>query len=77
MGAAIQPQPFGKYFLLEKIATGGMAEIYKAMYRSGGDFEKTLVIKRILPHLATDEEFVTMFRDEAKLTVRLNHANIV
>ena len=77
MGAAIQPQPFGKYFLLEKIATGGMAEIYKAMYRAGGDFEKTLVIKRILPHLATDQEFVAMFRDEAKLTVRLNHANIV
>lgn len=78
MGAAsIQPQPFGKYFLLEKIATGGMAEIYKAMYRAGGDFEKTLVIKRILPHLATDEEFVSMFRDEAKLTVRLSHANVV
>ena len=79
MGSAIQPQPFGKYFLLEKIATGGMAEIYKAMYRAGGagDFEKTLVIKRILPHLANDDEFVTMFRDEAKLTVRLNHANIV
>lgn len=77
MGAVIQPQPFGKYFLLEKIATGGMAEIYKAMYRAGGEFEKTLVIKRILPHLANDEEFITMFRDEAKLTVRLNHANVV
>ena len=77
MGAAIQPQPFGKYFLLERIATGGMAEIYKAKYRAEGGFEKTLVIKKILPHLAQDEEFITMFRDEAALTVRLNHANIV
>ncbi len=77
MGAAMQPQPFGKYFLLEKIATGGMAEIYKAKYRAEGGFEKTLVIKRILPHLANDEEFVSMFRDEARLTVRLSHANVV
>ncbi len=77
MGAAIQPLPFGKYFLLERIATGGMAEIYKAKYRAEGGFEKTLVIKKILPHLAQDDEFVTMFRDEAALTVRLNHTNIV
>ena len=77
MGAAIQPQPFGKYYLLERIATGGMAEIYKAVYKAEGGFEKLLVIKRILPHLSEDDEFVTMFRDEAKLTVRLSHANIV
>src|SRR5438477_8122420 len=77
MGAASQPTPFGKYVLLDRIATGGMAEIFKAKYRAEGGFEKTLVIKRILPHLAQDDDFITMFRDEAKLTVRLNHANIV
>lgn len=77
MGAATQPQPFGKYYLLERIATGGMAEIFKAKYRAEGGFEKTLVIKRILPHLAQDDDFIAMFRDEAHLTVRLNHANIV
>src|SRR5438093_1446661 len=77
MGAAVQPTPFGKYYLLDRIATGGMAEIYKAKYRAEGGFEKTLVIKRILPHLSQDDEFITMFRDEARLTVRLNHANIV
>ena len=72
---AVEPQPFGKYFLLEKIAIGGMAEIFKATYRA--DLDKTLVIKRILPHLANDEEFVTMLRDEAKLTVHLDHPNVV
>src|SRR6476469_3085886 len=77
MGAATQPLPFGKYVLLDRIATGGMAEIFKAKYRAEGGFEKTLVIKRILPHLSQDDDFITMFRDEAKLTVRLNHANIV
>ena len=68
---------FGRYVLLEKIAVGGMAEIFRAQYRADQDFEKIVVIKRILPHLANNEEFITMFRDEAKVNVRLTHANIV
>ena len=68
---------FGKYVLLEKIAAGGMAEIYKAAYAGEGDFRKICAIKRVLPALASDDEFIRMFREEAALTVRLSHANVV
>jgi serine/threonine protein kinase len=71
------PQPFGKYFLVDKIATGGMAEIFKAKSYSHGGFEHLLVLKRILPHIGENEEFVEMFIDEAKVSVALVHANIV
>jgi serine/threonine-protein kinase len=64
---------FGQYQLLAKLATGGMAEIFLA--RATGDRE-LIVLKRILPHLAEDEHFVTMFRDEADLASRLGHKNI-
>jgi serine/threonine protein kinase len=76
-GNAFNPQPFGKYFLVDKIATGGMAEIFKAKSYSHGGFEHLLVIKRILPHIGENEEFVEMFIDEAKISVALIHANIV
>lgn len=72
-----QPQQFGKYFLLEKLAVGGMAEIYKAKTYGAEGFEKLLAIKRILPHAAEDKEFINMLIDEAKLSVLLSHANIV
>ncbi len=68
---------FGQYVLLEKIATGGMAEVYKAQMHGVEGFEKIVAIKRILPHLADNDEFVTMFIDEAKLAARLNHNNII
>src|SRR4029450_206686 len=71
-----QPKPFGKYFLIEKLATGGMAEIYKAKNFGGDGFEKTMAIKRILPHCSSDKEFITMLIDEAKLSVVLSHTNI-
>ncbi len=74
---AFTPDVFGKYFLLDKIAIGGMAEIFKAKTFSHGGFEKLLVIKRILAHLSESEEFVQMFMDEAKVSVKLQHANIV
>ncbi len=70
-------KPFGKYFLLEKMATGGMAEIYKAKTFGVDGFEKIVVIKKILPHWAADPEFIVMLVDEAKLAVQLNHDNIV
>lgn len=67
---------FGKYTLLRHIATGGMAEIWLAEQTGPGGFAKELVIKRILPHLADDEQFIDMFLDEARLVAQLSHPNI-
>jgi serine/threonine protein kinase/outer membrane biosynthesis protein TonB len=75
--ANFNPKPFGKYFLIDKLATGGMAEIYKAKTFGVDGFEKLLAIKRILPHCSEDKEFITMLIDEAKLSVLLSHTNIV
>lgn len=74
--AVSSPKEFGKYYLVDRIAVGGMAEIYKARYHVGGGLEKTCVVKRILPHYASNPAFVTMFHDEASVCVRLTHANI-
>lgn len=71
------PAPFGKYELLERIATGGMAELYLARSFGVAGFEKHLVIKRIRPELADDPRFVQMFINEAKIGVHLNHPNVV
>ncbi len=68
---------YGNYQLLEKLAMGGMAQIYLARQRGPEGFEKRLVVKRILPHLAENEDFVRMFLDEARIAARLNHPNIV
>jgi serine/threonine protein kinase len=68
---------FGSYQLLAKLATGGMAEIYLARpTTSQGGSKDVMVLKRILPHLAEDEHFVTMFRDEADLASKLVHKNV-
>jgi len=74
--AASFPQVFGKYTLLSHLATGGMAQVYLAKQRGPSGFEKELVIKRILPHLAADPSFVQMFLAEATLAARVNHPNI-
>ncbi len=71
------PQPFGRYFLTQKIALGGMAEIFRAKSVGAEGFEKIVVVKRILPHFCEDESFVTMFQDEARVAAHLNHANVV
>jgi TonB family protein len=68
---------FGQYVLHDHIATGGMAEVYKARMMGMEGFQKTVAIKRILPHLTDNDEFVTMFIDEAKLAAQLNHNNII
>ncbi len=70
-------QTFGRYRLLERLGQGGMAEVFKAKSYGVEGFEKVVVIKRILPELARSKEFVDMFIHEAKLAVRLSHANIV
>ena len=76
-GRVFQPETFGKYFLIDKVAVGGMAEVFRAKTFSHGGFEKLLVIKRILQHLGDNGEFVEMFIDEAKISVMLQHPNIV
>jgi tetratricopeptide (TPR) repeat protein len=68
---------FGRYRLLERLGQGGMAEVFKAKSYGVEGFEKILVIKRILPELARSQDFVELFIHEAKLAVRLSHANIV
>lgn len=68
---------FGRYLLLDRLGAGGMAEVWKAKSFGVEGFEKTLVLKRILPELASVPELLEMFVHEAKLSVRLSHANIV
>jgi len=75
--ARFDPIPFGRYQLVERIAVGGMAEIFKAKTFGAHGFEKTLAVKRILPQLAADSEFVDMFINEAQLMVRLTHPKVV
>lgn len=67
----------GRYELHRRIAAGGMGEIFVAKSRGAGGFEKTVIIKTILPHLADEQEFVTKFLDEGRIVVNLSHGNIV
>jgi serine/threonine protein kinase len=71
------PMKFGNYYLLELINVGGMAEVYKAKTFGVEGFEKIVAIKKILPEVAEDEEFIKMFIDEAKISVQLQHPNVV
>ncbi len=72
-----QPVQFGKYLLQERVATGGMAEVFKAKKSGEHGFEKTLIIKTLFPHLQTEKELVTSFVEEAKLAAGLQHPNVV
>lgn len=69
-------QSFGKYQLLKKLATGGMAEVWLARQTGIEGFNRHIVVKRILAHLAEDPEFVAMFLQEARIASRFNHPNI-
>jgi serine/threonine-protein kinase len=69
--------PFGKYYLLDRIGMGGMAEVFLAVAIGPEGFQRRLVIKRMLPHLSKDGSFVRMFIDEAKLCGMLSHPNLV
>ncbi len=71
------PLPFGKYLLLERANVGGMAEVFRAKAFGVEGFERILAIKRILPNMAEDDEFINMFVDEARIAVQLSHANVV
>ncbi len=68
---------FGQYRLDERIAVGGMAEVWRASMLGMEGFRKTVAIKKILPHLAENSEFVAMFIEEAKLAAQLSHENLV
>ncbi|PID38407.1 MAG: hypothetical protein CSB49_05725 [Proteobacteria bacterium] len=67
---------FGRYRMLCKLASGGMATLYLARFASGERFEKHVAIKRIHEHLIEDAEFLQMFIDEAQLAARISHPNV-
>lgn len=65
------------YRVTERLESGGMAEVFRGEATSVAGFKKQVAIKRVLPHLASNEKFIRMFLDEARLSARLSHANIV
>ncbi|HEY0095379.1 MAG TPA: serine/threonine-protein kinase [Archangium sp.] len=69
-------ETFGRYELLRKLATGGMGQVFLARQKGPVGFQKLLVVKRLLPHLSEDPEFIHMFLDEARIAGLLNHPNI-
>ncbi|MEE4262660.1 MAG: protein kinase [Desulfobacteraceae bacterium] len=72
-----EPKKFGKYQLLDKIAVGGMAELFRAKLTGAQGFEKLIAVKKILPNLSREANLVTAFIDEAKLAALLHHENII
>src|SRR5438270_189192 len=68
---------FGKYFLVKKLAAGGMGEVYLAKQQGPAGFQKMLVVKKVLSHLTENKEFVEAFLGEARLAAQMNHRNIV
>lgn len=72
-----QTESFGKYILLEKLATGGMAEVYLAKSTGASGIAKVVALKRILPQFSDNAEYVEWFKEEAKIAVNLNHSNVV
>jgi serine/threonine-protein kinase len=70
------PARLGRYELIGQLATGGMAEIHLARLAGEAGFEKTVVVKRLLPELVASKAFVAMFLDEGKLVARLDHPNV-
>ena len=71
------PRRLGRYDIMERLATGGMAEIFLACERGNRGLERLVVIKKILPHLSVQQAFVDMFVQEARIVARLNHPNVV
>ena len=70
------PKVFGRYLLLKRLSRGGMGEIFLAKLGEIQGFEKLVIIKKILPHLVADQEFIKRFIDEAQVAIKLQHANV-
>lgn len=77
MQTAEPPQRLGQYEITQRLAMGGMAEVFLGKLRGADGFAKDVVIKRILPQHTGNADFVSMFRDEARITSQLFHGNIV
>jgi serine/threonine-protein kinase len=71
------PLTFGRYQLLERVAAGGMGEVWVGLQTGIGRFERPVAVKLLLPHLVEDERLVKMFLQEARLGAQLSHANVV
>lgn len=71
------PRAFGPYQLIEKLGQGGMAEVFKATAFGASGFEKTVVVKTLLPELRGDPQYERMFIEEARLHAQLNHQNLI
>ncbi len=69
--------PDSRYRITERVAAGGMAEVFRGVAESIQGFRKNVAIKRVLPALTKNKKFVAMFLDEARLSLHLQHANIV
>jgi eukaryotic-like serine/threonine-protein kinase len=76
-GIDVSGAPADRYRIVGRIAAGGMAEIYLARTTNKAGAEREVVLKRLLPELQSDHEFVQMFHDEARIASQLNHPNIV
>jgi len=77
MNSLLPEEKTDRYQLLERIAVGGMAELYRARMMGEQGFEKLVAVKKILPHLANEEDLVNAFIEEAKLAALLQHPNII
>jgi eukaryotic-like serine/threonine-protein kinase len=73
---SIAPEEFGPYIVYERLGVGGMATVHRAKKRGIAGFERGVALKRMLPHLAEDAEFINSFVREAKLASLLVHPNI-
>jgi serine/threonine-protein kinase len=66
-----------RYRVIEKLESGGMAEVFRAESEGLQGFRKQVAIKRVLPHLSSKKKFISMFLDEARLSAQLSHSNCV
>jgi eukaryotic-like serine/threonine-protein kinase len=71
------PVRLGRYELITRLAVGGMAEVYLARHGELSGFKTLVVLKKVLPHLAENPEFISMFLDEARVASVLDHPNVV
>src|SRR5829696_3134288 len=76
-GLELKPERFGRYVLLDRIGSGGMAEVYRAVMPGAEGFRQTFVVKRILAERSRAPDFVEMFVQEARIGALLSHPNIV